>query len=237
MPQSVGVVSVERILVVDDEPTLQATMRFNLEKEGYQVIGVADGEAALTAAREQKPHLIILDLMLPGMDGFDVCRVLRSETGIPIIMLTARTNEVDKVVGLELGADDYMTKPFSMREFIARVRAHLRRAALQPARVGSDQILATGDLTMDLLRREVTKAGQVQALTAKEFDLLVFLMRNRGHTLTRGQLLQRIWGYEALGETRTVDVHIGRLREKIEEDPGHPAWIITVRGLGYRFTA
>jgi DNA-binding response OmpR family regulator len=226
---------IERILVVDDEPTLVATVKFNLEKEGYQVIAAADGEAAIAAAREQRPHLIILDLMLPGIDGFDVCRLLRKETNVPIIIVTAKTEEVDKVVGLELGADDYVTKPFSMKELVARVRAQLRRA-VQPARVDPDQTLTSGDLTVDLMRREVTKSGSSQALTSKEFDLLVFLMRNRGHTLTRDQLLQRIWGYEAMGQTRTVDVHVGRLREKIENDPDEPARIITVRGVGYRFT-
>jgi DNA-binding response OmpR family regulator len=225
----------ERILVVDDEPTLAATVRFNLEKEGYQVVAVADGEAAVAAARDHKPHLIILDLMLPGMDGFDVCRLLRKETNVPIIIVTAKTEEVDKVVGLELGADDYVTKPFSMKELIARVRAQLRRA-VQPTRMEPDQTLTSGDLSVDLLRREVTRAGASQPLTSKEFDLLVFLMRNRGHTLTRDQLLQRIWGYEAMGQTRTVDVHIGRLREKIENDADQPARIITVRGVGYRFT-
>jgi DNA-binding response OmpR family regulator len=227
--------SSERILLVDDEPTLVAAMKFNLEKEGYEVIAVADGEAAVAAAREQRPHLVILDLMLPGMDGFNVCRLLRKETNVPIIIVTAKTEEVDKVVGLELGADDYVTKPFSMKELIARVRAQLRRA-VQPTRVEPDQTLSSGDLTVDLLRREVTKAGQSQTLTSKEFDLLVFLMRNRGQTLTRDQLLQRIWGYEAMGQTRTVDVHIGRLRDKIEDDADQPARIITVRGVGYRFT-
>jgi DNA-binding response OmpR family regulator len=225
----------ERILLVDDEPTLVATVKFNLEKAGYQVLAVADGEAAVAAAREHRPSLVILDLMLPGMDGFDVCRLLRKETNVPIIIVTAKTEEVDKVVGLELGADDYVTKPVSMKELVARVRAQLRRA-VQPTRPEPDETLTSGDLTVDLLRREVTKAGRSQALTSKEFDLLVFLMRNRGHTLTRDQLLQRIWGYEAIGQTRTVDVHIGRLREKVEDDPNEPSRIVTVRGVGYRFT-
>lgn len=221
-----------RILVVDDEPTLVATLRFNLEKEGYEVLSAADGEDAIALARQSTPDLVILDLMLRGLHGFEVCRVLRRETATPIIMLTARTDEVDKVVGLELGADDYVTKPFSMKELIARVRARLRRADENGAPA---EMLASGPLQVDLMRREASKDGRPVSLKPKEFDLLVYLMRNRGRVLTRSQLLQAVWHYDGFGQTRTVDVHIGRLREKLEDSPDSPAWIITVRGSGYRF--
>ena len=223
-----------RILVVDDEPTLVATLTFNLEKEGYEVIAASDGGQALEAVRASFPDLVILDLMLGEMHGFEVCRTLRKESNIPILILTARTDEVDKIVGLEIGADDYMTKPFSMKELLARVRARLRRRD-EPPTSGREQVLTAGPIRVDLLRREATRDGEPLPLKPKEFDLLVCLMQNRGRLLTRGQLLEAVWHYDGFDQTRTVDVHIGRLREKIEERPSNPGWIITVRGSGYRF--
>ncbi len=223
-----------RVLVVDDEPTLLSTMRFNLGKEGYEVLTAADGESALTTARQGSPDLIILDLMLPGMHGFELCRVLRRETGVPILILTAKTDEIDKVVALELGADDYMTKPFSMNELIARVRARLRRAE-DRAPDDPAELLSTNEITVDLNRREATKNGKRLDLKRREFELLVLLMRGRGRVLTREELLREVWGYQAFGETRTIDVHIGRLRRKIEDDPDRPTYIITRRGIGYSF--
>ena len=220
-----------KLLVVDDEPTLVATLRFNLEREGYEVITAADGGEALKLAREQRPDLIILDLMLQRMHGFEVCRVLRKESRVPIIMLTARTDEVDRIIGLEIGADDYVTKPFSVKELIARVRVRLRRWAEAPA----EQILVSGDVKADIVRREVTKMGTPVPLRPKEFDLLVYLMEHRGRVIDRSQLLQDVWGYNGFGQTRTVDVHVGRLRDKIEDDVNRPSQILTVRGKGYRF--
>jgi DNA-binding response OmpR family regulator len=222
---------VPRILVVDDEPTLVATLRFNLEREGYEVLTASDGEEALRLARETRPDLVILDLMLERMHGFEVCRVLRRESRVPIIILTARADEVDRIVGLEIGADDYITKPFSVKELIARVRVRLRRWAEAPA----EQVLVSGDVKADVVRREVTKKEQAVVLRPKEFDLLVYLMEHRGRVIERSQLLQEVWGYNGFGQTRTVDVHIGRLRTKIEDDVDHPAHILTVRGKGYRF--
>ena len=220
------------ILVVDDEPTLLATVKFNLEREGYAVTTASAGEAGIAAARRDSPDLVILDLMLPGMHGFEVCRVLRKETSVPIILLTARDEEVDKIVGLELGADDYITKPFSMKELVARVRARLRRANEDP--VNSTQPLVAGTLKLDLARREATRSGRTLHLKPKEFELLAFLMRNRGRVVSRNQLLEAVWRYDGFDQTRTVDVHVGRLRSKIEGDHGS-AMIITVRGAGYRF--
>jgi DNA-binding response OmpR family regulator len=223
-----------RVLVVDDELTLLSTMRFNLGKEGYEVLTAADAESALKAARQGSPALIILDLMLPGMHGFEVCRVLRKETNVPIMILTAKTDEIDKVVALELGADDYITKPFSMKELIARVRARLRRSE-EVAAPNPDEILEGGDIVLDLRRREASKNGTRLSLKRREFELLALLIRNRGRVLTREELLRGVWGYEPFGATRTVDVHIGRLRRKIEADPDHPTHIITTRGIGYSF--
>lgn len=222
----------KRILVVDDEPTLVATLSYNLEREGYQVLTAADGESGLSLARAERPDLIVLDLMLPGLDGFEVCRILRREMSAPILMLTAKTEEVDKVVGLELGADDYVTKPFSMREFLARVRALLRRAETPPVEA---KVLTVGDVEVDLGKREASRHGQPLHLKPKEFDLLAFFLRNRGRAFTREQLLNQIWGYDFVGGTRTVDVHISWLRQKIEDEPAKPTRLITIRGLGYRF--
>ena len=225
--------AMKRILVVDDEPTLVATLRYNLEREGYQVITASDGDVGLTLARSDRPDLIILDLMLPAIDGFEVCRLLRREMTVPILMLTAKADEVDKVVGLELGADDYVTKPFSMRELLARVRALLRRAETGPA--VEMELLAVGDLQVDLRRREASRQGQPLTLKPKEYELLLFLLRNRGRAFTREQLLDQIWGYDFVGDTRTVDVHVRWLRQKIEDEPAKPTRLITIRGMGYRF--
>jgi DNA-binding response OmpR family regulator len=224
------------ILVVDDEPTLLSTMHFNLSREGYDVLTARDGEEALSSARSALPDLIILDLMLPGMDGFELCRVLRKKTSVPILVLTAKSDEIDKVVALELGADDYITKPFSMKELIARVRARIRRTEESP-RPDPAEVLTAGDIVVDLNRREATRNGARLDLKRREFELLALLMRTRGRVLTREELLRSVWGYEPFGETRTVDVHIGRLRRKIEEDPDRPAHIVTVRGIGYSFNS
>ena len=223
----------KKILVVDDEPTLVATLKYNLERDGFQVVTADDGESALNLARSHRPDLVLLDLMLPGLDGFEVCRILRRETQAPILMLTAKGDEIDKVVGLELGADDYVTKPFSMRELIARVRALLRRADIRPE--SEREVLNSGDLSVDLAKREATRSAQAVPLKPKEFELLAFLMQNRRRAFTREQLLNQIWGYDFAGDTRTVDVHVSWLRQKIEDEPQKPARIVTVRGVGYRF--
>jgi len=224
---------VKKILIVDDEPTLLATLRYNLEREGYAVVEAVDGESALAAARAEHPDLIVLDIMLPGLDGLEVCRILRKNTSVPILMLTAKVEEVDRVVGLELGADDYVSKPFSMRELLARVRALLRRAGTSAA--AEAEVLTTGDLEVDLKTRKAVQRGQRLTLKPKEFELLAFFLRNRGRAFSREQLLNEIWGYEFAGGTRTVDVHIRWLRQKIEDEPAQPARLLTVRGLGYRF--
>jgi DNA-binding response OmpR family regulator len=229
------------ILVVEDETSLRETLAYNLTRQDYTVEAVGDGNAAVEAARRLKPDLIILDLMLPGLDGFEVCRILRQEMNIPILILTARDEELDRIVGLEIGADDYVTKPFSMRELMARVKAHLRHDRLLRAEAGekaettqSNQ-LQFGNLVIDLTRREVLLSGESLALKPKEYELLLFLAEHRGRALSRVFLLQRVWGWEFVGGTRTVDVHIHWLREKIEADPANPQRIVTVRGSGYRF--
>ena len=231
----------EKILVVEDEASLVETLQYNLLREGYQVAVATDGLTALELARKERPDLILLDIMLPQLDGLEVCRILRKETSVPIIMLTARTDEVDRVVGLELGADDYVSKPFSMRELLARVKALLRRVRLVqeqvsgPAQDTAPEVMVFDDLTIDLGRHEVFLQGAPLPLSPREFDLLLFLARNRGMTLTRDLVLERVWGWDFGGGTRTVDVHIRGLREKIEPDPADPARIVTVRGVGYRF--
>jgi DNA-binding response OmpR family regulator len=229
------------ILVVEDEPALLETLEYSLTRQGYQVCTAADGPTALEVARQEQPHLIVLDVMLPGMDGFEVCRILRQETSVPILMLTARDEEVDKVVGLEVGADDYMTKPFSMRELLARVKALLRRVRLireeiaaENGGVGGDR-MSFGDLTIDLARREVLRQEAPLQLKPKEYELLVFLARNRGMVLSRDLILERVWGWDYGGGSRTVDVHVRWLREKIEPEPARPTRIVTLRGVGYRF--
>ena len=221
------------VLIVDDEPTLVATLRYNLEREGYKVVAATDGEKALSLARSERPDLMILDLMLPAIDGLEVCRILRREMNLPILMLTARTGEVDKVVGLEIGADDYVTKPFSTRELLARVRALLRRTNSS----AEDESFSSGNLRVDMKRREVSRDGVPLELKPKEMELLIFFMRNRGRAFTREQLLREVWGYDFYGDSRTVDVHISWLRQKIEDQPGKPTRILTVRGVGYRFEA
>ncbi len=225
--------NVKTILVVDDEPTLVATLKYNLERESFRVLEAADGEAALEAARAGRPDLIVLDLMLPGLSGLEVCRILRKETRVPIIMLTAKDAEVDKVVGLETGADDYVTKPFGMPELMARVRALLRRA--EPGADGASDVVESGDLRVDMTRREVQRGGSPLRLKPRELDLLGFFMRRRGRAFSREELLNQVWGYEFADDTRTVDVHVRWLRQKIESDPAQPSRLITVRGVGYRF--
>ena len=225
--------SAGKILIVEDEDTLLEVLRYNLDKEGYNVITAVDGIQALDSARSESPDLIILDIMLPKLDGFEVCRILRKDMTVPIIMLTAKGEEIDRVIGLELGADDYMVKPFSMRELKARIKAILRRAAAQ-SEPQSPDVLKLDDLTIDPGKRKVTLGESVIALNPKEFDLLAFLVRNKGRVFSREYLLERVWGYDYIGDTRTVDVHIRRLREKIESEPSKPRRLITVRGTGYK---
>jgi two-component system alkaline phosphatase synthesis response regulator PhoP len=231
------------ILVVEDEAILRDTIVYNLKADGYEVLTAGDGATALDLALHKRPDLVLLDLMLPVMDGLEVCRQLRkrNETAeTPILMLTARSEETDKVVGLELGADDYVTKPFSWRELRARVRALLRRAtphpsATAPAPQDESRVLTAGEVRIDLDRREVFVGSREVELPARLFDLLAYLVRQRGMVLTRDRLLEQVWGYDFAGDTRTVDVHIRWLREKLEADPANPALIQTVRGVGYRF--
>ncbi len=238
-----------RILLVEDDATIRETVEYNLSRQGYDVIVARDGYEALEIARREAPDLMVLDVMLPGLDGFEVCRILRKESSLPILMLTARTEEVDRVVGLEMGADDYLTKPFSMRELMARVKALLRRTELIREELAlaaegaagealddpRPETLAFGDLEIDQSRREVRLGGRPLRLKPKEFDLLLFLARNRGIALSRDLILERVWGWTFDGNSRTVDVHVRWLREKIEPDPPNPARIVTVRGIGYRF--
>jgi len=221
------------VLIIEDDPNLQRTLAYNLSREGYRAVTAGDGEAGLEAACREKPDLVVLDLMLPVMSGFEVCRILRQEMNVPILMLTARADETDKVIGLEMGADDYMTKPFGMRELIARVHALLRRAAARETAVVTD-VIAFGDVELDLARHRITRDGALLELTPKEYDLLAFLARNKSFVFSREQLLDKVWGYEYAGDTRTVDVHIRWLRQKIETDPHRPTHLITVRGTGYK---
>jgi len=223
------------ILIVEDDRNLVDTLKYNLNKEGYQVVSTVDGGQALETAREHRPDVIILDIMLPTMSGLEVCRILRKEMTVPILMLTAKSEELDKVVGLEVGADDYLTKPFSMRELIARVRAMLRRTEMgAPSPSEESSLMVLDTLKVDVGRHQATIADTLLDLTPKEFDLLSFLVRNRGLVFTREQLLERVWGYDYAGNTRTVDVHIRWLRKKIETDPARPERIVTIRGIGYK---
>jgi DNA-binding response OmpR family regulator len=219
------------ILIVEDEETLQQTLVYNLQQEGYTVMAAADGPSGIELARSQPFDLIVLDVMLPGLDGLSVCRILRREMDIPIILLTARSSEVDKIIGLDSGADDYVTKPFSLGELLARIRASLRRI---PPPTGAER-LVSGDLSLDLVARKAYKGQKEIKLSFKEFDLLAELLRNRGVVLSRDLLLTKVWGYEFYGESRTVDVHIRWLREKIEDEPSTPQRITTIRSVGYRF--
>ncbi len=232
----------EKILVVEDEPSLQETLAYNLKKEGYEVEAVGDGLSALEAARRIKPDLIVLDVMLPEMDGFEAARILRKEMSAAILMLTARDDEIDRVVGLEVGADDYLTKPFSMRELLARIKAQLRRARLLREELESAlpgemprEKLTFDNLVIDLARREVSLDGKPLALKPKEYELLLFLGEHRRQMLSREFILERVWGWEYVGDSRTVDVHIRWLRQKIEKNAAAPTRIVTVRGGGYRF--
>lgn len=237
-----------KILVVEDDNTLLEMLDYNLARQGYQVVTAKDGRSALTFARQEKPDLIVLDVMLPGIDGFEVCRILRKEFSFPILMLTARTEEVDKIVGLEMGADDYLTKPFSMRELMARVKALLRRVDLireelnsqtavggAPTLEDSIPMLTFDNLEIDQNRREVRLNGDPLRLKPKEFELILFLARHQGIALSRDLILERVWGWTYDGNSRTVDVHVRWLREKIEADPSNACRILTVRGIGYRF--
>jgi two-component system alkaline phosphatase synthesis response regulator PhoP len=224
----------EKIIIVDDEANIRELIAFNLKNEGYRTLTAGDGITALKMIKEEKPSLILLDLMLPGMNGYDVCKEVRREKELsttPIIMLSAKDAEFDKVLGLELGADDYMTKPFSVRELVARVKAVLRRTTP----IAESSIFSVGNIAVDFEKHEVKRDGVKVDLTLKEFELLEILIKNKGRVMTRDFLLDKIWGYEYLGETRTVDVHIRHLRKKIEEDDKNPTLIETIRGVGYRF--
>ncbi len=232
----------EIVLVVEDEPSLQDTLTYNLKKEGYAVEAVGDGRSALEAARRLKPDLILLDLMLPEIDGFEVARVLRKEMTTAILMLTARDDEIDRVVGLEVGADDYLTKPFSMRELLARVKAQLRRTRMLREEMGkvgesvpAHETLKFDNLVIDLTRREVILDAEPLQLKPKEYELLLFLAEHHGQMLSREFILERVWGWDFIGDSRTVDVHVRWLRQKIESDSASPTRIVTVRGGGYRF--
>lgn len=224
----------EKILVVDDEPHIVQLITFNLEKNGYKVISANNGVDGLKMSKSELPQLVLLDLMIPELDGYDVCREIRRDNNIssmPVIMITAKSEELDKVLGLELGADDYITKPFSVRELVARVKAVLRRTKIEY----NDKMYKFSDILIDFQKHEVIKANKKVELTLKEFELLEVLIKNKGRVMTRDFLLDKIWGYEYIGETRTVDVHIRHLRQKIEEDDKNPKFIETIRGIGYRF--
>lgn len=232
----------DNILVVEDEPALRDTLIYNLKKDGFAVEAVGDGRSALESARRLHPDLIVLDIMLPELDGFEVARILRKEMSTPILMLTARDDEIDRVVGLEVGADDYLTKPFSMRELMARVKAQLRRTRLlreelekapQPAK--KQETLSFNDLVINITRREVTLHNTPLQLKPKEYELLEFFAAHKGQMLSREFILERVWGWDFIGDSRTVDVHVRWLRQKVEDDPGSPTRIVTVRGGGYRF--
>ena len=234
----------EKILIVEDEATLVETLEYNFKRQGYTVFTAVNGRTALEIARRELPDVILLDIMLPGMDGLEVCRILRKEMSVPILMLTARDDEIDKVVGLEVGADDYMTKPFSVRELLARVKALLRRVRLIREEIAAEtdsgetaghEQMVFGDLIIDLSRREAILQGEPIRLKPKEYDLLVFLARNRGIALSRDLILERVWDWAYDSNSRTVDVHVRWLREKIEPDPANAKRIVTVRSIGYRF--
>lgn len=226
----------EKILIVDDEEHIRELISFNLKNNGYETITADNGNKAIEIIENDKINLVILDLMLPGIDGYEVCKKIRYDSktsDIPIIMLTAKSEELDKILGLELGADDYMTKPFSIRELMARVKALLRRTTVQVI----SQKYSFGNVVIDLEKHKATKYGKVIDLTLKEFELLAILIKNKGRVITRDFLLDKIWGYEYIGETRTVDVHIRHLRQKIEDDDSSPEYIETIRGIGYRFNS
>ncbi len=225
-----------QVLIVEDEDALAESVRYNLEREGYSVRVAGDGREALESFRKLRPSLVVLDLMLPEIPGLDVCRKIREESDVPIIMVTAKDSEADKVAGLELGADDYVTKPFSMRELVSRVRALLRRSTqVARAETRDEEILIGGRVEMDVARHEVRVAGEPVVLPPKEFSLLEELLRRKGRLVTRDLLIDVVWGSDYYGDTKTLDVHVKRVRQKIEEEPGTPVNLLTVRGLGYKF--
>ncbi len=223
----------KKILVVDDEKLIVDSLRYSLRKEGYDVVVAHDGLEAIALARQEQPDLLVLDLMLPGIDGLEVCRTIRQESMLPIIMLTARSEEMDRVIGLEIGADDYLVKPFSFRELLARIRAALRRASyVEPA---TEETLTIGALSLDQASHRVLRHGQEVELTRKEYDLLRLFMERAGRVIPRNEIIDAVWDTDWIGDTRTLDVHIRRLREKIEDTPSKPQYVQTVRGVGYRF--
>jgi two-component system response regulator RegX3 len=224
-----------RILVVEDEAALADTVRYNLEREGYAVCVASDGRRALERFRAEPPSLVILDLMLPELSGLDVCRAIRAESDVPIIIVTAKDSEADKVTGLELGADDYVTKPFSVRELISRVRANLRRVRPLAAPGSSEDVLEGGPVRMDVARHEVIVRGEAVSFPPKEFELLEAFLRRKGRLLTRDFIIEEVWGSDYYGDTKTLDVHVKRVRRKVEDDPHRPVHLVTVRGLGYKF--
>jgi two-component system response regulator RegX3 len=225
-----------RVLVVEDEESFSDALSYMLRREGFEAVVAASGPEALAEFDRGGADIVLLDLMLPGLSGTEVCRALRSRSAVPIIMLTAKDSEVDKVVGLELGADDYVTKPYSARELVARIRAVLRRRG-EAAEPPAEGVLEAGPVRMDVERHVVAVDGETVALPLKEFDLLEFLLRNAGRVLTRGQLIDRVWGSDYVGDTKTLDVHVKRLRAKLEPDPANPKYLLTVRGLGYKLEA
>ena len=225
-------------LVVDDEPVFIEALTISLEREGFGVIAAADGPAALKAISEKDPDLILLDVMLPGMSGIDVCREIRKSSSVPVIMVTAKGEEIDAVVGLEVGADDYITKPYRLRELIARIRAILRRSESSPKEdetTSNPEVLLEGAVRLDLERHELSVDGELVSLALREFELLSYLMENSGRVVTRESLMQKVWGWDYIGDTKTIDVHVKRLRSKIESDPSAPLRISTIRGVGYRY--
>jgi two-component system response regulator RegX3 len=224
-----------RILLVEDEESLADSVRYNLEREGFGVIVAGDGRRAIERFRADRPNLVILDLMLPELSGLDVCRMIRQESDVPIIMVTAKDSEADKVTGLELGADDYVTKPFSIRELVSRVRAHLRRARMLSPVAPADETLTGGRVVMDVARHEVRVGDESVAFPPKEFELLETFLRRKGRLLTREFLIEEVWGTDYFGDTKTLDVHVKRIRRKVEPDPHEPRYLVTVRGLGYKF--
>jgi two-component system response regulator RegX3 len=224
-----------RILIVEDEESLADSIRYNLEREGFGTETATDGRGALERFREWPPDLVILDLMLPEVSGLDVCRIIRAESSVPVIMVTAKDSEADKVTGLELGADDYVTKPFSMRELVSRVRANLRRSRMSLDGLDEAEVLRGGPVELDVTRHEARVRGESVGFPPKEFELLETFLRRRGRLLTRDFLIDEVWGSDYFGDTKTLDVHVKRLRRKVEEDPHRPRHLVTVRGLGYKF--